>query len=621
MEIDRAELSGSVAAPRPRDELSFAPWPDPVRCVAMATKPFWEESSDDEAPEPPKKRRKRGLLDDSSSDDEKQTGAARGRSPSNAIDIDADDDETGAARERCSSNAVELDDDEDAAAAPRAPPAARARSFAESHRVYANALERSSRPASADDLAPRELFAGVTSALVTTFGTNAARQTKKFLRAHAPRDARVVVVVDGEALRGDVGAHDAVVAAPEADYAKATAHAKLMVATLAGGGLRVSVGTANFHDGDWGKTGQLAWVRDFPPARRAAAPSAFAETLAAYVRILLSKDPAAGDAWAARLLGEFDVDPGDDAHLVPVVPSEFARAVAEATRGVDALSPGEAIGAKRLKAVVAARMAGAFDAADPTHCYSSFHGASPATEALRLKADDCDVALVHWPRRGDAPRLGGAYAATRGGLVGVAEKRGAALVRFVAARPDGAPGHEPSHAKLVARAGRGGRGFVYVGSANLSAPGWRRGGFQLGVVLTNVQLGSLPLPFAVLGADGEPRGAGAFEALSPDDAWLPRRERGGPGGRRGEAARKCAVQVSRPRDQHDSAALDLEGLPPMDWKQVKDLCHGHDASVRLGRVPQPVGGRCRVPFDAREHAVAARDRINGDASGVRATLV
>ena len=36
---------------------------------------------------------------------------------------------------------------------------------------------------------------------------------------------------------------------------------------------------------------------------------------------------------------------------------------------------------------------------------------------------------------------------------------------------------------------------------------------------------------------------------------------------------------------------------------------------------QPVGGRCRVPFDARERAVAARDRINGDASGVRATLV
>ncbi|KAH8050869.1 hypothetical protein JL720_15257 [Aureococcus anophagefferens] len=153
---------------------------------------------------------------------------------------------------------------------------------------------------------------------------------------------------------------------------------------------------------------------------------AFAETLAAYVRILLSKDPAAGDAWAARLLGEFDVDPGDDAHLVPVVPSEFARAVAEAT--------------------------------------------------LRR-------------------------------------------------RP----------------------------------------------------LGSLPLPFAVLGADGEPRGAGAFEALSPDDAWLPRRERGGPGGRRGEAARERTVQ--------------------------------------------PVGSRCRVPFDAREHAVAARDRINGDASGVRATLV
>lgn len=374
----------------------------------MATKPFWEESSDDEAPEPPKKRRKRGLLDDSSSDDEKQTGAARGRSPSHAIDIDDDEDETGAARERCSSNAVELDDDEDDAAAPRAPPAARARSFAESHRVYANALERSSRPASADDLAPRELFAGVTSALVTTFGTNAARQTKKFLRAHAPRDARVVVVVDGEALRGDVGARDAVVAAPEADYAKATAHAKLMVATLAGGGLRVSVGTANFHDGDWGKTGQLAWVRDFPPARRAAAPSAFAETLAAYVRILLSKDPAAGDAWAARLLGEFDVDPGDDAHLVPVVPSEFARAVAEATRGVDALSPGEAIGAKRLKAVVAARMAGAFDAADPTHCYSSFHGASPATEALRVKADaatsrSCTGRAAATPRGSGAP--------------------------------------------------------------------------------------------------------------------------------------------------------------------------------------------------------------------------
>ena len=85
--------------------------------------------------------------------------------------------------------------------------------------------------------------------------------------------------------------------------------------------------------------------------------------------------------------------------------------------------------------------------------------------------------------------------------------------------------------------------------------------------------------------------------------------------------RECTVQVSRPRDQNDSAALDLEGLPPMDWKQVKDLCRGHDASVRLGRVPQPVGGRCRVPFDAREHAVAARDRINGDASGVRATLV
>ncbi|KAH8055306.1 hypothetical protein JL722_8206 [Aureococcus anophagefferens] len=372
----------------------------------MVTKPFWEESSDDEAPEPPKKRRKRGLLDDSSSDDEKQTAAARGRSPSNAIDIDVDDDETGAARERCSSNAVELDDDEDDAAAPRALPAARARSFAESHRVYANALERSSRPASAADLAPRELFAGVTSALVTTFGTNAARQTKKFLRAHAPRDARVVVVVDGEALRGDVGARRRR-RAPEADY---------------GDGPR-----------------------------------------------------------------------------------------------------------------------------------------QPATEALRLKADDCDVALVHWPRRGDAPRLGGAYAATRGGLVGVAEKRGAALVRFVAARPDGAPGHEPSHAKLVARAGRGGRGFVYVGSANLSAPGWRRGGFQLGVVLTNVQLGSLPLPFAVLGADGEPRGAGAFEALSPDDAWLPRRERGGPGGRRGEAARERTVQVSRPRDQNDSAALDLGG--------------------------------------------------------------
>ncbi|KAH8062883.1 hypothetical protein JL720_13125 [Aureococcus anophagefferens] len=167
----------------------------------MVTKPFWEESSDDEAPEPPKKRRKRGLLDDSSSDDEKQTGAARGRSPSNAIDIDDDEDETGAARGRCSSNAVELDDDEDDAAAPRAPP-----------------------------------------------------RTKKFLRAHAPRDARVVVVVDGEALRGDVGAHDAVVAAPEADYA-GDAHAKLMVATLAGGGLRVSVGTANFHGGDWGRRG------------------------------------------------------------------------------------------------------------------------------------------------------------------------------------------------------------------------------------------------------------------------------------------------------------------------------------------------------------------------------
>ncbi|KAK7248028.1 hypothetical protein SO694_00087017 [Aureococcus anophagefferens] len=178
----------------------------------MVTKPFWEESSDDEAPEPPKKRRKRGLLDDSSSDDEKQTGAARGRSPSNAIDIDDDEDETGAARGRCSSNAVELDDDEDDAAAPRAPPAARARSFAESHRVYANALERSSRPASAADLAPRELFAGVTSALVTT-SHERGPQTKKFLRAHAPRDARVVVVVDGEALRGDVGARDAVVVA------------------------------------------------------------------------------------------------------------------------------------------------------------------------------------------------------------------------------------------------------------------------------------------------------------------------------------------------------------------------------------------------------------------------
>ncbi|KAH8073249.1 hypothetical protein JL721_3236 [Aureococcus anophagefferens] len=318
-----------------------------------------------------------------------------------------------------------------------------------------------------------------------------------------------------------------------------------MVATLAGGGLRVSVGTANFHDGDWGKTGQLAWVRDFPPARRAAAPSAFAETLAAYVRILLSKDPAAGDAWAARLLGEFDVDPGDDAHSCPPCPRVRCR---RGDAGVDALSPGEAIGAKRLKAVVAARMAGAFDAADPTHCYSSFHGASPATEALRLKADDCDVALVHWPRRGDAPRLGGAYAATRGGLVGVAEKRGAA--RPLRALPTGAG---PRAVAREARRARGPR-RPRLRLRRQREPRLRGGArrFQLGVVLTNVQLGSLPLPFAVLGADGEPRGAGAFEALSPDDAWLPRRERGGPGGRRGEAARERTVQAPSGADDTSS---------------------------------------------------------------------
>ncbi|KAK7230974.1 hypothetical protein SO694_00077138 [Aureococcus anophagefferens] len=391
----------------------------------MATKPFWEESSDDEAPEPPKKRRKRGLLDDSSSDDEKQTGAARGRSPSNAIDIDDDEDETGAARGRCSSNAVELDDDEDdAGGAQRASRAAR--SFAESHR------------------------------------------TKKFLRAHAPRDARVVVVDDGEALRGDVGAHDAVAARR--------------------GGLRQGDGPRQVDGRDarrrrpprqrrhgelprrrLGKTGQLAWVRDFPGRRGRAPPAGVRRDPRGLRRILLSKDPAAGDAWAARLLGEFDVDPGDDARASrPPCALEFARAPSPAaTRGVDALSPGEAIGAKRLKAVVAARMAGAFDAADPTHCYSPFHGASPATEAPGSR-----------PTTATSRSCTGRAAATPRGSGAPTRRRAAASSA------------SPRSARRAPR--------------------------------------EPAAPFAVLGADGEPRGAGTFEALSPDDAWLPRRERGGP---------------------------------------------------------------------------------------------
>ena len=156
-------------------------------------------------------------------------------------------------------------------------------------------------------------------------------------------------------------------------------------------------------------------------------------------------------------------------------------------------------------------------------------------------------------------------------------------------------------------------------------PGWICAGFQLGVVLTNVQLAAMPLPFAVLDVRGEPRAAGAFEALSPDDAWIPKKGAGSndsrPKGERDRRGRKNESRGRRDRGSPCEAALQLEGLPPMTWRQVKDLCHNHDDAVTIGRVQDPVDGRCRVPFDTRAHASDAMNRINDDDGPVRATLV
>ena len=68
----------------------------------------------------------------------------------------------------------------------------------------------------------------------------------------------------------------------------------------------------------------------------------------------------------------------------------------------------------------------------------------------------------------------------------------------------------------------------------------------------------------------------------------------------------------------ESSDDDEELEPP---RQVKDLCHNHDDAVTIGRVQDPVDGRCRVPFDTRAHASDAMNRINGDDGPVRATLV
>ena len=135
------------------------------------------------------------------------------------------------------------------------------------------------------------------------------------------------------------------------------------------------VGTANFHRGDWGKTEQLLWIHD--SARRpaaaaaaaAAAPSEFARTLAAFVRASLHCDSVGGDRWSARVLDEFDVDPGSHVALVPLVPSRFRPDLAAALEPAPR-DEADALGARRLNAVVAARMGGFFDAdANPVHAY------------------------------------------------------------------------------------------------------------------------------------------------------------------------------------------------------------------------------------------------------------